>query len=225
MFIASSNQNHVNVIANGTGSGYIRVQLFSEGRLIKTYSKNVSISQQYNTITTANITTNTTWAANNYYLNGDVFVEPGATLTITGTVYCSEQACIKVKPDGKLVVDGGHLLSLCDGVQWEGIQVWGNRNKHQLKENGHYWQGIAELKNNAIIENAKIAINLWNPTAVDSTNTSGGIVFASNTRFINNAKAVSFKPYENKFQHPQHPEQTVVRDNVSFFYRLSFRGK
>ena len=217
MFIASSNQNHVNVIANGTGSGYIRVQLFSEGRLIKTYSKNVSISQQYNTITTANITTNTTWAANNYYLNGDVFVEPGATLTITGTVYCSEQACIKVKPDGKLVVDGGHLLSLCDGEQWEGIQVWGNRNKHQLKENGHYWQGIAELKNNAIIENAKIAINLWNPTAVDSTNTSGGIVFASNTRFINNAKAVSFKPYENKFQHPQHPEQTVVRDNVSFF--------
>lgn len=216
MFIASSDQNHVNVIANGTGAGYIRVQLFSEGRLIKTYTKNVSISQQYNTITTENITTNTTWAANNYYLNRDIFVEPGATLTVTGTVYCSEQACIKVKPDGKLVVDGGHLLSLCDGEQWEGIQVWGNGNKHQLNENGHYWQGIAELKNNAIIENAKIAINLWNPAA-DSTNTSGGIVFASNTRFINNAKAVNFEPYENKFQHPQHPEQTVVRDNVSFF--------
>ena len=215
--IVSTDDNKAYVRANGTGSGYVQVTVLYQGIELCQYVKDVTISQQYNTITTANITTNTTWAANNYYLNRDVFVEPGATLTVTGTVYCSEQACIKVKPDGKLVVNGGHLLSLCDGEQWEGIQVWGNKNKHQLKENGHYWQGIAELKNNAIIENAKIAINLWNPTAADSTNTSGGIVFASNTRFINNAMAVNFEPYENKFQHPQHPEQTVVRDNVSYF--------
>lgn len=215
--LVSTDNNKAYVRPNGTGSAYIQVDVSCHGYNLCYYYKEVTISQQYNTITTAYITTNTTWTANNYYLHGDVFVEPGATLTVTGTVYCSEQACIKVKPNGKLVIDGGHLLSLCDGEQWEGIQVWGNRNKHQLKENGHYWQGIAELKNNAIIENAKIAINLWNPTAIDSTNTSGGIVFASNTRFINNAMAVNFEPYENKFQHPQHPEQTVVRDNVSYF--------
>lgn len=214
--IVLTDNNKAYVRANGTGSGYIQVTILYHGIELCQYVKDVTISQQYYTISTTNITTNTTWAANNYYLNRDIFVESGVTLTVTGTVYCSEQACIKVKPNGKLVVDGGHLLSLCDGEQWEGIQVWGNGNKHQLNENGHYWQGIAELKNNAIIENAKIAINLWNPAA-DSTNTSGGIVFASNTRFINNAKAVNFEPYENKFQHPQHPEQTVVRDNVSFF--------
>ncbi len=222
MFIASSNQNHVDVIANGTGSGYIRVQLFSEGRHIKTYTKNVSISHQYNTIPTTHITSNTTWAADNYYLVGDVFVEPGVTLTITGTVYCSDQACIKVKPDGKLLVNGGHLLSLCDGEQWQGIQVWGNRNKHQLKENGHYWQGIAELKNNAVIENAAIAIDLWNPSAASPELTTGGIVRASNSSFINNACAVYFHPYENRFQHPQNPGQTVLRDNVSYFRNCTF---
>ena len=220
--IVSNDLNKVLVRPNGIGSAYIKTIVKYNNIILHEYEKSIQIAPQYSTISTTQIISDVTWAANNYYLAGNVFVEPGVTLTVTGTVYCSEQACIKVKPDGKLVIDGGHLLSLCDGEQWEGIQVWGNRNKHQLKENGHYWQGIADLKNNAIIENAKIAINLCNTSAQDPSITTGGIVLASNSSFINNAKAVHFEPYENKYQHPQHPEQIVVRDNVSCFVDCLF---
>ena len=105
---------------------------------------------------------------------------------------------------------------------WQGIQVWGDKDKHQFMENNHYWQGVIELKNNAVIENAKVAIDLWNPSAASPELTTGGIVRASNSSFINNARAVHFHPYENRFQHPQHPEQTVVRDNVSYFHNCTF---
>ena len=221
--IISTDDNKVYVRPNGIGDAYIQVEVSYQGVNLCSYVKDITILQQYyNIIAQEHISSNTTWEANNYYILDYVFVESNATLTITGTVYCSDQASIIVKPGAKLVINGGHLLCLCDDEQWDGIQVWGDSDKHQFKENGHYWQGVVELKNNAIIENAVVAIDVWNKDADDPYSTTGGIVLANDSKFINNAKAVNFEPYENQYYHSNNPEELVVSDNASYFKNCIF---
>ena len=220
--ITSTDNNKLYVRPNEIGDAYIQVEIGYQGVNLCSYIKDITILQQYNIISQEHVSSNTTWGADNYYILDDVYVEPNATLTVTGTVYCSNQAAIIVKPGAKLVINGGHLLCLCDDEQWNGIQVWGDSDKHQFKENGHYWQGVVELKNNAIIENAIIAIDVWNKDADDPYSTTGGIVLANDSKFINNARAVNFEPYENQYYHPSNPEELVVSDNASYFKNCIF---
>ena len=84
---------------------------------------------------------------------------------------------------------------------WQGIEVWGNSSTHQHEINGSYGQGYIELKNGAVIENAKCAVELWRPGHYSTT---GGIIHATDATFRNNAMAVravcytNHSPYNNK---------------------------
>lgn len=78
---------------------------------------------------------------------------------------------------------------------WQGIEVWGNSNMHQQEVNGSYAQGYIELRNGAVIENAKCAVELWRP---GYWNTTGGIIHATDATFRNNAKAIHALCYPNR---------------------------
>lgn len=156
-----------------------------------------------------------------YRLCGDIWVSSDSELTMWDEVQAPENVRIYVKPSGKLVLDGAILTNLPEEQRpmWKGVQVWGNRDKHQFKENGEYWQGFLEMKNGATIRNAVIGIDVWNP---NDDKSSGGIVKASDAHFNNNTTAVCFHPYENQFEHPHQQGNMVIRDNVSYFKNCEF---
>ena len=83
-----------------------------------------------------------------------MIVDSGATLTVTCTLSFVPQARLIVRPGGKLVVDGGTLTSACAGEMWQGIEVVGDRTKHQTAAH----QGTVIFRNGATIENAHCAI-------------------------------------------------------------------
>lgn len=160
-------------------------------------------------------------ASQPYRLCGDIWVSPDSELTMWDEVQSPEEVRIYVKPSGKLVIDGATLTNLPEehSPMWKGVQVWGNSDKHQLKENERHWQGVLEMKNGAAIRNAVTGIDAWNPEDEKST---GGIVIATDARFDNNTTAVSFHPYENQYEHPLQPGTVVVKDNVSCFKNCEF---
>lgn len=139
------------------------------------------------------ITQNTYWGSKKY-INHDIIIESGITLTIKNTIYMGESTRIIVKPGGRLILGyNAKITGLCDNM-WQGIEVWGNRSAHQYAINGEYLQGYLEMKNGATIENAVCAVELWNP---NHWNATGGIIHATNAVFRNNTKAVHALYYSN----------------------------
>jgi hypothetical protein len=128
------------------------------------------------------------------HVNRDVIVNNGATLTIKSELQFSEDSKIIVKPGGRLIIDGGKLTNACSDEFWQGIEVWGNSSTHQNSVHGQLGQGYIELKNGAIIENAKCAVELWRP---GYWSTTGGIIHATDATFRNNAMAVRAVCYQN----------------------------
>ncbi len=162
------------------------------------------------------ITSNTTWNSYNF-VNGDLFVEAGATLTIVGTkVNFSKSGRIIVKPGGKLIIDNSILSNSCSRTneRWKGIRVWGDPTQRQ----NVYLQGTVEIKNNSIIENAEIGISTRDLTDISSKN--GGMIFARQCTFKNNEKDVEILPYRN-FQNTN-PSNELR--NRSFFFDCTFLG-
>ncbi len=160
------------------------------------------------------ISQNTTW--DSYMrLDRSVKVNYMTTLTITedARIAMPADARIIVEPGGKLIVNGGVITSGCD-YPWQGIEVWGNSAQHQWPNtNGTYMQGYVEL-NNATIENAVCALNLWKPG--DYTKT-GGIVIANNSDFRNNRESVHALLYEN-----HHPVNGKPMDYQAIFNNCTF---
>lgn len=156
-----------------------------------------------------------------YRLCGDIWIGPDSELTMRDEVQSPENVKIYIKPSGKLLLDGAILTNLPEesSPMWQGVQVWGKKDKHQLQEDGRYWQGVLEMQNGAIISNAVIGVDIWNP---DDVNSTGGIVMATDSRFINNGTALSFHPYENCMEHPLYADTMVIRNNVSFFKNCDF---
>ena len=192
--------NTVKIMPLSAGDAFVQVDVYSEGRLVRSLRKAITITDnsQLSLVPLGtlpfSVTTNTTWSNNNHFLPINVTVEDGATLTITGTVYCSQYAKIIVKPGGRLIVNGGKLTNSCKENMWQGIEVWGNSSTHQHDVNGSFGQGYIELKNGAVIENAKCAVELWRPGYYSTT---GGIIHATDATFRNNAKAVHALWYAN----------------------------
>jgi hypothetical protein len=153
-----------------------------------------------------------------HYYADNIRVETGAVLTIKGDVEFQRDGGIIVEPGGKLVVDNALLTCLGDFnnkiLYWQGIQVWGNSSVHQFEIEGQCAQGKLIL-NNAIIENAVSAVELWRP---DHWGTQGGIVFADNTIFRNNAKSVHALHYQN--YNPDDPSQEM--DYLNNFKECTF---
>ncbi len=120
-------------------------------------------------------------------ISESIIVKSGATLKLTGKLFMGEESKIIVEPGGKLTIDGGKLTNLCPRKLWQGIQVWGDPNSSSI-----YDQGILIIKNEAIIENAEVAIRNYSP---DEPGNEGGRVDANNAIFKNNEVAVDFRDY------------------------------
>ena len=155
--------------------------------------------------------------------NCDIIITDGACLTIKCEVGMNVNNKIKVMPGGKLIIDGGKLFCSFPHRQWQGIRVIGNSSEHQYIINDEYLQGYCELKNNAIIQDAIVAVDLWNPSHY---NTTGGIVHANNSYFINNSLSVRALYFEN--HNPISGKATTYNSyfkNCSFIINKDFAGQ
>lgn len=153
-----------------------------------------------------------------FYPGTNIIVEPGATLTVTGTLYMSIGSKIIVKPNGRLVVDGGTITNGC-GSLWGGIEVWGDKSQSQFDISGVNAQGEVLMTNGAIIEHAEVAVRLIKP---GDWNSSGGFIRAYNSTFRNNKKDVEFAPYSNDYNGTHYANKSYF-SNVVFTWDVYFR--
>ena len=140
------------------------------------------------------INTSITWNTEKT-IGSDILIENGGELNImTGSfIRMNPYSKIIVKPGGRLIIDGGTITTACNKM-WEGIEVWGNSSQHQFAYgNNQYYQGYVNL-NDATISNARNAVSLWKPGDYSKT---GGIVKATNSRFINNRESIRALSYRN----------------------------
>ena len=146
----------------------------------------------------------------NVRIGGTLTVDSGGVALISDTAYLTSSARLIVRPGGKLIVDGGTLTSACAGEMWQGIEVVGDRTKHQTAAN----QGTVILQNGATIENAHCAIR----TGLEGNEwlTAGGIVQCSGSTFRNNRRAVSFYSYADTLASGN------IGDNKSWFKDCTF---
>lgn len=152
--------------------------------------------------------------------NHSIVVEPGVVFTVTSTLSFVENARLIVEPGGKLVVNGGTLTNGCSNAFWEGVEVRGQSNLSQTSAN----QGIIELKNNARINHAKCGIRTAEVVISDETwdynwSSTGGIIKAENSMFLNNIKDVEFLSYNNIHNNNSQP---IEYNNLSKFTGCRF---
>ncbi len=132
-------------------------------------------------------------------INGTIFVEAGGELTVTGTLRFTSNSGIVVRRGGRLHVNGGHLTRCEEAGYWDGIVVEGNKNLPQpnvFAVPGPNEAGILRSSNGAIIEWARHAItaNTYNPWWDDTYR--GGLVYCTDTEFLNNFRSASFMSYD-----------------------------
>jgi len=158
------------------------------------------------------LATNETWNTTEI-LGGELIVPSGKTLTIKSQVLCYNNASITVKSGGKLIIDGGELVSICGS--WKGIRVEGNylQNQSNLAN-----IGFLQMINNAKISDALNAVSLsgLNSSGGIDWSKSGGLIQATNSQFINNYRDVEFMSY-----HPRTSSGNEVA-NRSFFKNCNF---
>lgn len=161
-------------------------------------------------INSYDVTATTTWTGHKY-IGTDITVKPGATLTVTGTLYMSKNKRIIVERGATLNVNSGGKITNACGDMWYGIEVWGTSTAAQNTAGA---QGKVVV-NNGTIENAYEAI-----TTIKNANTSwdwaftGGIVQTINAFFYNNRRSVQMLTYHA----PGSPEP----NNYSYFKNTVF---
>ncbi len=150
-------------------------------------------------------------------LRGTIEVDSGGMVYLPDTVGLGSSARIVVHPGGKLVVDGGTLTSASTGEMWQGIVVLGDRTQHQTASK----QGTVELKNGAVVENARCGIKTGPADILDSMiidiNSTGGIITAEDATFHNCGRAVYMGPYTD-----YNPVTGILLPNASSFTRCTF---
>lgn len=139
-----------------------------------------------------------------------VIVNASSALIVKDTACLNGTARIIVRPGGRLVIDGGVLTSACEEGMWQGIFVEGDRTLPQTPSN----QGVVELKNGAVIENAICGISTRSRD--DSLNTTGGIILADNATFRNCRRAVELLSYADLVG------TGTIRANRSHFHNCTF---
>jgi len=128
-----------------------------------------------------------------YLVQNNIEVLSGGILLVENSVlYFSPGTKLIVKPGGKLIINGSTLTNSC-GDLWQGITVLGNSNLDQQTDNN---QGVLEVRNGAVIENAINAIYVGNPNNPGDNN-GGGIIRIDNATFRNNRTAVAMPKYQN----------------------------
>lgn len=146
---------------------------------------------------------------NSEFFYGDIIIEPNVTLTIKCIIYMSKNSRIIVKPGGNLIVNGGKITNGCNEL-WSGIEVLGvtSDNTQSFSIQGH-----ATFINDALIENAIVAVKNYGTNTDGSINwnSSGGIIQASNTEFLNNRRDVEFLTYQRTWSNGD-----LVNDRSNF---------
>jgi hypothetical protein len=149
------------------------------------------------------------------YIIGDVLrITNNATVTFTNsTLRFYKDAKVLIDPGSRLVLNGTTLTNSCPDKLWYGILVSGNKYLPQTPQN----QGVLELKNGAVIENAYNAIATYElkPNGDNDYDTHGGIIRANNATFKNNRRSVEFMRYPPEGTNP-------IRQNVSYFKNCTF---
>ncbi len=155
------------------------------------------------------------WSSMVIPAEGNIRVKDGYILKITdGTIVDMPRTGeIIVEAGAKLVVDDATLTS---GCSWQGVILEGDPLEGQYEVNGDYLQGIIELKNGAVIENANDGII----TGYD-WNTAGGIIWADEATFRNNKRDVAFWKYQN-YENDPNTQMSYFRNNRSSFMDCTF---
>lgn len=148
----------------------------------------------------SSITVNTVFL-NDLVIPGDLVVESGASLTISGaTLYFHEGRRIIVRRNARLIIrDGGKVTRGCDAPNWRGIQVEGNSSMAQPAVspilptlNNPSQAGQVIVWSGGQIEWAEIGISAGRDMADIY---SGGVVYAVDANFRNNYRDLDFMPY------------------------------
>lgn len=144
-----------------------------------------------------------------------LLVSTGHTLTINEDVRLEmgSMGLIEIEPGARLIVDGATITKAGD-TPWRGIEVIGDKLKSQVFSN----QGVIELKNNARIEYAELAISLidYDLGYNKLWGTSGGVLLAENSSFIDCEKTIECVDYLGRTY------EGVVLDNISMVENCEF---
>lgn len=141
---------------------------------------------------------NINWNLNNtpsgkITIYGSLIIEPSASLTISSgiTVQFCDQGKLIVK-QGAALYHYGTLTNSCNGLKWQGVEVWGNKIQPQSGTQGRMFMYAG-----AVVEHAKVGVWLNNPSDITG-NSTGGVLRCISGIFRNNVRGVRFDPYENK---------------------------
>ncbi|MFH2143448.1 MAG: C1 family peptidase [Bacteroidota bacterium] len=149
------------------------------------------------------------------WMNKDVIINAGCTLTINSKVIFEHNAKIIVKQGGTLIIDGGTLTSItaCSNNLWQGVEVQGDKTLSQLPETN---QGVIEIINGGTIENAIAVIRTLNTDATHPLDFTGGIIKANGAIFKNNYSGIYIAPYHN------HLPNGALTGNISYIQNCNF---
>lgn len=162
------------------------------------------------------ITSNQTWN-DKKVLRNNIRVESGATLIIKAEVQFPKDGYIYVEKGAKLILNEAHLHNVC-GMEWAGIFVEGDQNLPQGNSPHNSEQGVVFMVNQSIIEGANCGVKLigYTPQGGVEWGSAGGILHATNSKFINCRKAVEFMAYQNTNTNGQ------GINNMSFIHNCEF---
>ena len=207
--MGGSYSDTVTVSATDGGMGHLCCHVIHDGDTI-TSSINIHVTSARTMFENVSLASNMAFP-DTFIVCGKVTIDSTETITWQGkTVYCGSRASLIVRPGGKLILDADTLTNACPGKMWQGIEVVGDRTKHQTAAN----QGTVILRNGAIIENAHCAIKTR--LGDDNWFTTGGIVQCSNSTFNNNRRAVEFLSYADSLSSGN------IADNKSWFKDCTF---
>ncbi|TVQ81444.1 MAG: T9SS C-terminal target domain-containing protein, partial [Flavobacteriales bacterium] len=118
---------------------------------------------------------------------------------------------IRVEPGSKLIVSNGTLSSYYSYFPWQGIIGVGSSNTAQTPQ----FQSVIQLTNAKLINAQNAFINFDRVDPIDYTgpaiiSTTGSIIQATNTEFINCRRTAQFLEYANN-------QGTHIANNVSYF--------
>jgi len=133
------------------------------------------------------------------YIREELRIPAGITVTIEGmrVEFFEDAKCI-IEPGGNLILNNTVFTAgPCENMMWLGVEVWGNPSLPQYPATN---QGVLQLKNNSVIEHARIAA-LMARRAENQQGIyhymRGGFVLAYNSVFRNNEKDVVIREYAN----------------------------
>ena len=209
---------HYYLTLNGTDAGELNYGN-QQGSFKKLWDATVSVALGNNVIYGS-----TVWNSNKIVLD-DIEIHAGATLSFeSDTVFMHENGLIFVQPGGKLNIinslltnDLNELNTLCGQELWGGIQAWGNTSLAQSAAN----QGWVSIQGGSVIQQASVAVTNCNPS--DTSGSSGGVIQALSSSFINNVNAAYFVPYRNGSASAPQPDLSSFA-NCTFLTDNNFKG-